>query len=85
MCSYLNWGPLLSINEAKLIIKLKDGTTYSLLLNTCKDKDGAVKKWDSGKQYEYTISLQKEEIQFRVMVKEWTKDESSGKATLDWD
>jgi len=72
-------------DEAKLIITLKDGTTYSLLLNTCKDKDGAVKKWESGKQYEYTISLKKEEIQFRVMVKEWTKDESSGKATLDWD
>lgn len=72
-------------DEAKLIIKLKDGTTYSLLLNTCKDTNGAVKKWESGKQYEYTISLQKEEIQFRVMVKKWTKDESSGKATLDWD
>ena len=72
-------------DEAKLIIKLKDGTTYSLLLSTCKGTNGAVKKWESGKQYEYTISLQKEEIQFRVMVKEWTKDESSGKATLDWD
>ena len=72
-------------DEAKLIIKLKDGTTYSLLLNTCKDTNGFVKTWESGKQYEYTISLQKEEIQFRVMVKEWTKDESSGKATLDWD
>ena len=72
-------------DEAKLIIKLKDGTTYSLLLSTCKDTNGFVKTWESGKQYEYTISLQKEEIQFRVMVKEWTKDESSGKATLDWD
>ena len=72
-------------DEAKLIIELADHTTYSLLLNTCKDKDGAVKKWDSGKQYEYTITLKKEEIQFRVMVKDWEKDESSGNASLDWD
>lgn len=73
-------------DKAKIVITLADGTTYSLLLNTCEDKDGkAVKDWYSGNLYEYTITLKKEEIQFRVMVKDWERKTGSGNATLDWD
>lgn len=73
-------------DKAKIVITLADGTTYSLLLNTCEDKDGkAVKDWYSGNLYEYTITLKKEEIQFRVMVKDWERNTGSGNATLDWD
>lgn len=73
-------------DKAKIVITLADGTTYSLLLNSCEDKDGkAVTDWYSGNLYEYTITLKKEEIQFRVMVKDWEKNIGSGNATLDWD
>lgn len=73
-------------DNAKLVITLADGTTYSLLLNSCEDKDKkAVTDWYSGNLYEYTITLKKEEIQFRVMVKDWEKNIGSGNATLDWD
>lgn len=73
-------------DNAKLVITLADGTTYSLLLNTCEDKDKkAVTDWYSGNLYEYTITLKKEEIQFRVMVKDWERNTGSGNATLDWD
>ena len=73
-------------DKAKIVITLAEGTTYSLLLNTCEDKDGkAVTDWYSGNLYEYTITLKKEEIQFRVMVKDWEKNIGSGNATLDWD
>ena len=73
-------------DKAKIVITLADGTTYSLLLNTCEDKDGkAVTDWYSGNLYEYTITLKKEEIQFRVMVKDWERNTGSGNATLDWD
>lgn len=73
-------------DNAKLVITLADGTTYSLLLNSCEDKDKkAVTDWYSGNLYEYTITLKKEEIQFRVMVKDWEKNLGSGNATLDWD
>ena len=41
--------------------------------------------WYSGNLYEYTITLKKEEIQFRVMVKDWERNTGSGNATLDWD
>lgn len=73
-------------DKTKIVITLADGTTYSLLLNTCEDKDGkAVTDWYSGNLYEYTITLKKEEIQFRVMVKDWERNTGSGNATLDWD
>lgn len=73
-------------DKAKIVITLADGTTYSLLLNTCKDKEGkTVTSWNSGNLYEYTITLKKEEIQFRVMVKDWVSNTGSGNATLDWD
>ena len=73
-------------DKAKIVITLAEGTTYSLLLNTCEDKDGkAVTDWYSGNLYEYTITLKKEEIQFRVMVKDWERNTGSGNATLDWD
>ena len=73
-------------DKAKIVITLADGTTYSLLLNTCEDKDGkAVTDWYSGNLYEYTITLKKEDIQFRALVKDWIEETGSGNATLDWD
>lgn len=72
--------------ESRLIITLADGTTYSLQLNTCKDaSDNAINTWEGGHQYTYTISLSKEDIQFRALVKDWTPETGSGNATLDWD
>ena len=72
--------------ESRLIITLADGTTYSLQLNTCKDaSDNTINTWEGGHQYTYTISLSKEDIQFRALVKAWTPETGSGNATLDWD
>ena len=73
-------------NGSKLTITLSDGTTYSLQLNTCKNaSDNAISTWEGGHQYTYTISLSKEEIKFRALVKDWTPQTGSGNATLDWD
>lgn len=74
-------------DEARLIITLADGTTYSLQLNQCllTDTETAVGKWTSGKSYTYTIHLEKEAITFRALVKEWVEAEGSGNATLEWD
>ena len=73
-------------NGSKLIISLSDDTTYSLQLNTCKDaSDNAISMWEGGHQYTYTISLSKEEIKFRALVKDWIPETGSGNATLDWD
>lgn len=75
-------------NDAKLTVTLNDGksTTYSLLLNTCEDADDkAITVWESGKSYTYTITLKKEAIGFRALIKDWDDATGSGHATLDWD
>jgi hypothetical protein len=74
-------------NDAKLIITLDDnGTTYSLQLNQCTDgTDTAITTWTGGNKYTYTISLKKEQIQFRALVQDWVSNTGSGNATLDWD
>ena len=74
-------------NDAKLIITLDDnGTTYSLQLNQCTDGTGtAITTWTGGNKYTYTISLKKEQIQFRALVQDWVSNTGSGNATLDWD
>lgn len=79
-------------DKAKLIVNLHDGatdaesTTYSLQLNTCVDSSKAIiTKWLSGKQYNYTISISKEEMKFIVQIADWTPSTGSGNATLDWD
>lgn len=80
--------------EARLIITLTDGTTYSLALNSCKtvvkdvngeDQYVPVDKWEEGKSYVYYIRLTKEEIQFIALIQNWDEKETNGSATMDWD
>ncbi len=73
-------------DESRMIVKLADGTTYSLRLNQCTDgTDATVTGWESGNHYTYTISLKKEQIGFRVLVQDWTENTGSGNAMIDWD
>lgn len=75
-------------DDAKVIITLKDGTTYSVQLNQCKLTTGdksAVMKWEQGKDYTYTITLSKQEVTFSAYVKDWVPATAGGNATLDWD
>ena len=72
-------------DDARMIVKLADGTTYSLRLDQCTDSsDAAVTGWERGNCYTYTISLKKEKIGFRVLVQDWTENTGSGNAMLDW-
>lgn len=72
--------------KIKMLITLADGSTYSLDLATCKDsEDHEVTQWQRGKHYTYTISLQKEEITFRALIKDWVETSGGGNANLEWD
>ena len=74
-------------NYAIMTIQLQDGTTYKLQLNTCV-QDGTpapITAWLRGMHYTYTITLKKETISFRVMIKNWDEKKGSGNANLDWD
>lgn len=85
-------------DDCKLTVTLANGAIYSLKLKECfaTDTDGNVKKdsegnpipitsWAPGRHYTYTITLEKEKITFRAMIKEWDPVEGGGKATLEWD
>lgn len=78
-------------NDAIVTITLSDGTTYKLQLNQCVNSDSednpkpAITAWERGKHYTYTIHLEKEEITFRALIKDWETKNGSGNANLEWD
>ena len=73
-------------DDARLILTLKDGTTYSLQLNLCKDNSkNTIGAWAQGKHYIYDITVAKEAITFRAVVKNWVEAKGGGNANLDWD
>ncbi len=83
-------------DDAYMIITLADGTTYRLKLNECeadtgeKDADDKpiyenITKWERGKHYVYTITLDKQKITFRAMIKDWVETTGGGIANLEWD
>lgn len=74
-------------NTSILTITLKDGTVYKLQLNQCKvsGEETAITEWERGKSYNYTIHVEKEEISFRALVKDWEVTTGSGNANLEWD
>ena len=74
-------------NASKLTITLADGTVYNLQLNLCVNEDDhtAIDQWERGKHYSYTIHLEKEQITFRAVIKDWETHYGSGNANLEWD
>lgn len=78
-------------NKIMMYITLADGTRYSIELKNClndsttDNTSDTVSEWKRGEHYTYTISLGKEEITFRALVKDWVEKKGSGNATLDWD
>lgn len=82
-------------NKIMLYVFLQDGTRYSAELSKCLETTGtdtegnttygqAVEEWKSNHHYTYTITLAKEKISFRALVKEWEEKHVGGNATLDW-
>lgn len=78
-------------NKVVLHILLADNTGYTLNLAACKDSNQAsttynqpIIAWEPGKHYTYTITLGKEEITFRALIKKWEEVEGGGNANLDW-
>lgn len=73
-------------NKIMMYITLADNTRYSIELSKCKDStDTLIQEWERGKHYTYTITLGKEEIIFRALIKDWDEKTGTGNATLDWD
>lgn len=82
------WNIVIPQNlEGKILsIKLADSTTYSLRLSECRlsGSETAIESWERGHSYEYTLTLTKEAISFRALVKDWVPVSGSGQPSLDW-
>ncbi len=73
-------------DESIITITLSDGTVYKLQLNQCKDgSSNTINEWKRGENYVYTITVLKEEITFRALIKDWEEQTGSGVANLEWD
>lgn len=74
-------------DDVRIIITLADGTRYNAQFNQCvvKDTSTLVDTWEKGKHYIYEITIGKEHILFRALIKAWEPVETSGNATLEWD
>lgn len=81
-----------TITDAAIMhIKLANGTTYKLQLNTCIDSNSTeepkspINTWQRGMHYTYTIHIDKEATTFRAMIKEWIEAKGNSDANLEWD
>lgn len=82
-------------DDAYIIVTLADGATYRAKLNSCQVQTGtdgegnpiyeSITQWQRGKHYVYTITLSKETITFRAMIKDWEDTTGGGIANLEWD
>ena len=77
-----------SNGDAKLVITLPnyDNAVYSIPLKDCVVSGGStpITAWERGKNYSYTIHIEKEKVQFHVLVKDWDVVNGSGNAALEW-
>lgn len=74
--------------NAKVVITLpnESNATYSIPLKDCvvSGNTTPITAWERGKNYTYTIHVEKERVQAHVLVKDWEAVAGSGTATLDW-
>ena len=77
-----------SNGNAKLVITLPnyDNAVYSIPLKDCvvSGESTPITAWERGKNYSYTIHIEKEKVQFHVLVKDWDVVNGSGNAALEW-
>lgn len=58
--------------------------TYTIKLKELTDGSTAITQWEKGKNYSYTIHVDKEQVKVNALVKEWEGVVGSGTATLTW-
>lgn len=81
-----------SNGNAKVVVTLANGAIYSVPLKDCKASvtgggytaNDNISSWIRGKNYTYTIHVEKERVQAHVLVKDWEAVAGSGTATLEW-
>ena len=64
----------------------ENNAVYSIPLKDCVVSGGStpITAWERGKNYSYTIHIEKEKVQFHALVKDWDVVNGSGNAALEW-
>lgn len=71
--------------NAYVTVTLSNGAVYRVALKDCTlSGDNTATAWERGKNYSYTIHIEKEAVQFHALVKDWAEVTGSGNAALEW-
>lgn len=64
----------------------ENNAVYSIPLKDCvvSGESTPITAWERGKNYSYTIHIEKEAVQFHALVKDWDVANGSGNAALEW-
>lgn len=77
--------PQTFLPTAYVTVTLSNGAVYRVALIDCTlSDDNTATAWERGKNYSYTIHVEKEKIKFNAVVKDWEEVTGSGNAALEW-
>lgn len=72
-------------DKVTITLPSENNAVYSIPLANCTVSGGNTSSaWERGKNYNYTIHVEKEKVQLKVMVKDWDVVNGSGNAALEW-
>lgn len=72
-------------DKVTITLPNESNAVYSIPLANCTVSDGNTSSaWERGKDYSYTIHVEKEKVQLKVLVKDWDVVNGSGNAALNW-
>ena len=71
--------------NAYVTVTLSNGAVYRVALRDCTlSDDNTATAWERGKNYSYTIHVEKEKVKFNAVVKDWDVVTGEGDAALVW-
>ncbi len=77
--------PQTFLATAYVTVTLSNGAVYRVALKDCTlSDDNTATAWERGKNYSYTIHVEKEKIKFNALVKDWDNVAATGSAGLNW-
>lgn len=72
-------------DKVTITLPNESNAVYSIPLANCTVSGGNTSSaWERGKDYSYTIHVEKEKVQLKVLVKDWDEVTGSGNAALEW-
>lgn len=77
--------PQTFLATAYVTVTLSNDAVYRVALKDCTlSGDNTATAWERGKNYSYTIHIEKEAVQFHALVKDWYVVPGEGNAALVW-